>query len=60
MGFDNAHLPPNRKKGYKGRIIQYDHTHENHDDKGTAYEFKDAAQLLSDFFDRVNKIMSDL
>jgi len=60
MGFDNAHLPPNRKKGYKGRIVQYDHTHEHHLDKGTAYEFKDTAQLLNDFFDRVNKIMFEL
>ncbi len=60
ISFDNAHLPPNRKKGYKGRIIQYDHTHENPTDKGTAYVFKDAAQLLSDFFNRVNEIMSEI
>ncbi len=34
--------------------------HEHHLDKGTAYEFKDAAQLLSDFFYRVNEIISEL
>ena len=42
MGFDNAHLPKSRKKGYKGRIVEYDHTHDSPLDKGTSYEFKDA------------------
>ncbi len=59
-GFDNAHLPPNKRKGYKGRIIEFDHVHEHSLDKGTVYEFKDAEQLLSDFFERVNTIMNGL
>ena len=60
MGFDNAHLPKNRKKGYAGRVVEYDHTHNSSFDKGTAYEFKNAKQLLNDFFDRINKIMDKL
>ena len=60
MGFDNAHLPKSREKGYKGRIVEYDHTHDSPLDKGTAYEFNNAEQLLNDFFKRVNKIMDEL
>jgi len=60
LGFDNAHLPPNRKKGYKGRIIVFDHTHDHLLDKGTAYEFKNAEQLLKDFFERINEIMNEI
>lgn len=60
MGFDNAHAVKNNKKGYQGRIIEYDHTHDSPIDKGTVYEFINAEQLLKDFLDRVNKIITEL
>lgn len=58
LGFDNAHAVQSGKK-YKGRTIKYDHMHKNHLDKGTPYEFKDAHQLLNDFFEQVNRIIKD-
>lgn len=61
MGFDNAHLvKPPKKFKYSGRIIPYDHVHRHASDKGTPYEFKDAYQLLTDFFKRVDQILNQL
>ena len=56
LGFDNAHsIKPGKK--FKGRIIEFDHMHKNLADKGTPYEFKNANQLLEDFFNRVDEIV---
>lgn len=60
MGFDNAHSIKTRKRGrYAGRSITYDHKHMNHRDKGVPYVFGSADQLLSDFFDAVDKILKE-
>ncbi len=53
FGMDNAHIPKNRRKGYHGRTIKFDHVHNNEKDKGTAYTFTSAEQLLTDFLSRV-------
>lgn len=58
LGYDNAHAvkPPKRFK-YSGIRLPYDHKHRHPSDKGVPYEFKDAQQLLSDFFEEVDLIM---
>lgn len=60
MGFDNAHAPHKSKTSrYKGRIVAYDHQHKDSNDKGTAYEFSSADQLLIDFYAEVNRIIEE-
>jgi hypothetical protein len=60
FGMDNAHVPKNRRKGYHGRIVEYDHVHVDENDIGTAYAFVDAETLMADFFKRVNEITNEL
>lgn len=60
FAMDNAHIPPNRRKGFHGRIVEYDHTHEDENDKGTAYAFSDAEKLVTDFFIRIDSIIENL
>lgn len=57
FGIDNAHSVKSRCKGYRGRIVIYDHMHTDENDKGTAYVFQNPEQLLKDFYDRVNEIL---
>jgi len=57
FGIDNAHSIKSKRKGYKGRIIEYDHMHVDETDKGTVYVFKDTGQLLKDFYQRINEIL---
>lgn len=42
FGMDNKHVPKNKRKGFHGRIVSYDHVHLNEDDQGTPYVFIDA------------------
>ena len=59
LGFDNAHPIKSKKSGrYYGRSIAYDHKHLNAKDKGVPYVFESAEQLLADFFEEVDKILS--
>jgi len=59
MGFDNAHAVKSTKKNhYKGSRIEYDHKHQNIEDKGIPYEFIDAYQLMKDFFKEVDITLS--
>ncbi|MCH8542771.1 MAG: DUF6516 family protein [Alcanivorax sp.] len=61
LGYDNAHaVKPPRKFRYAGRIIAYDHKHRHASDKGVPYMFKDAQQLLTDFFDDVDSVLSEV
>ena len=60
MGYDNAHaikLP--KKFKYAGRIVTYDHMHRHRADKGVLYEFQNAHQLLTDFFESVDRILQE-
>jgi hypothetical protein len=58
MGYDNAHtVKPSNKYKYAGQILPYDHKHRHITDKGVPYEFKDAYQLLSDFFADVDRVL---
>jgi hypothetical protein len=59
FGMDNTHIPKNKRKGYHGRIIEFDHVHNDEKDKGTPYAFVSAEQLLTDFLKRVEEITAE-
>ncbi|MBA3980050.1 MAG: hypothetical protein C0462_05540 [Alcanivorax sp.] len=61
LGYDNAHAVkmPGKFK-YAGRIMPYDHKHRHASDKGVPYTFRDAQQLLTDFFDEVDRVLSEV
>jgi len=60
FGMDNKHRPKSKRKGYHGRIVEYDHIHNNEKDKGTPYTFINAEKLLIDFRNQVDCILSDV
>jgi hypothetical protein len=61
LGYDNAHaVKPPKKFKYAGRILAYDHKHRHVSDKGVPYEFKDAQQLMNDFFADVDHVLSEV
>lgn len=61
LGFDNAHAPGKPKKfRFAGRRLPYDHRHRHASDKGVPYEFRDAYQLLRDFFQEVDRALKAL
>ena len=57
LGYDNAHSVKMRS-GYSGRRLTYDHKHRSATDPGIRYEFRDAHQLLCDFFEDVDKTLT--
>lgn len=60
MGYDNAHaVKPSNKFKFAGQVLPYDHKHRHIQDKGYPYEFKDAYQLISDFFTDVDRILKE-
>lgn len=61
MGYDNAHavkLPRTNK--YVGRKVEFDHVHRHEKDKGIPYEFRDAYQLIQDFFESVDNVLEKI
>jgi hypothetical protein len=61
LGFDNSHgIKPPKKFKYSGIRLPFDHKHRHSSDKGVPYEFKDAHQLLSDFFEEVDRILEEV
>lgn len=61
LGYDNAHaVKPPKKFKYAGRILTYDHKHRHASDNGVPYEFKDAQQLINDFFADVDRVLSEV
>jgi hypothetical protein len=59
VGFDNAHDVPHRGSRFKGRAGTSDHWHRTETDPGRPYAFKDAATLLDDFFDEVERTLRE-
>lgn len=60
LGYDNAHgVKPPKKFKYAGTRLPYDHKHPTGCDKGVPYEFKDAYQLLSDFFAEADRVLKE-
>ncbi len=61
LGYDNAHaVKPPKKFKYAGRILAFDHKHRHSSDKGVPYGFKDAQQLLEDFFADVDRVLQEV
>lgn len=60
MGYDNAHgIKPSSRFKYAGQVLPYDHKHRHISDQGVHYEFKDAYQLLQDFFADVDRVLKE-
>lgn len=61
MGYDNSHaVKPPKKFKYAGQRLPYDHQHRHATDQGVPYAFKDAGQLLADFFAEVERLLKEL
>ena len=61
LGYDNAHgIKPPKKFKYAGRILAFDHKHRHASDKGVPYSFKDAQQLMNDFFADVDRTLAEV
>ena len=61
LGYDNAHaIRPPTKYRFAGVRLPYDHKHRHAKDKGEPYEFRDAYQLLSDFFAEVDRVLEEI
>lgn len=61
LGYDNAHaVKPPKKFRFAGRILAYDHQHRHVSDHGVPYEFRDAQQLLNDFFADVDRVLQEV
>ncbi|MCH5049405.1 toxin-antitoxin system TumE family protein [Pectobacterium aquaticum] len=59
FGMDNAHaIKPPKKGKFSGRLV-YDHVHRTPVDKGYPYEFVSVAQLLEDFFTRIDEVIAE-
>ena len=59
IGFDNAHGVPAKGARFKKRSKAMDHWHRTETDKGRHYAFKDAETLLDDFFDEVERVLTE-
>jgi hypothetical protein len=61
LGKDNAHaVKPPKKFKYAGTRQPYDHKHRHISDQGVLYEFRDAHQLLADFFTEVDRALEEI
>ena len=59
IGFDNAHAVSPRGSRLKRRTAAVDHWHRTAADPGRRYVFKDAETLIEDFFDEVERVLSE-
>jgi hypothetical protein len=59
LGYDNAHAVGARGRRFCGRRLPFDHRHRHVSDKGVPYAFKDAYQLLADFFAEVDSVLKE-
>jgi len=58
IGIDNAHAVPYRGRNvYTQRSKAYDHIHAHSRDKGRPYIYRDAYELMADFFKAVEDYM---
>jgi hypothetical protein len=60
LGFDNAHSVPHAGSKFIKGPTEADHWHRDETDEGRPYKFVDAATLLVDFFDAVEKKAAEL
>ena len=57
LGYDNAHGIKPKKKKFGAKKTEWVHRHEKN--RVESYEFENAAQLLVDFWNDVNRIMKE-
>jgi outer membrane receptor for Fe3+-dicitrate len=60
LGYDNAHAVKVKGKRFSGQRLPFDHKHRHVADKGVPYEFKNAHQLMSDFFAEVDSVLQEV
>jgi Family of unknown function (DUF6516) len=60
IGFDNAHGVASAGSRYNKRQVAADHWHRTESDPGRPYRFRDAATLIDDFFNEVERVLSGL
>jgi hypothetical protein len=59
VGFDNAHRVPAPGSRFRRRSPASDHWHRTESDPGRPYAFKDAATLLNNFLDEVERVLAE-
>lgn len=59
IGFDNAHSVPAKGSRFNKRQKAMDHWHRTGNDEGRPYAFIDAATLLDDFFNEVERVLRE-
>jgi hypothetical protein len=60
LGYDNAHTVKTKGNKFSGQRLPFDHKHRHVADTVVPYEFKDAHQLLSDFFTEVDSVLKEV
>jgi hypothetical protein len=60
LGYDNAHSVKPKKFKYAGQKLAFDHKHRHVSDKGVPYEFRNAHQLMADFFIEVDRVLKEV
>jgi hypothetical protein len=59
VGFDNAHGVPASGSRFRRKPASNDHWHRTEDDPGRPYRFTDAETLIDDFFNAVERVLSE-
>ena len=59
VGFDNAHGVPATGSRFRGRPPASDHWHRSENDPGRPYRFTNAAALIDDFLDEVERVLRE-
>jgi hypothetical protein len=59
MGFDNAHGVDHLGSRYGKRPRAHDHWHRDANDEGRPYAFTTAAALVADFFDEIERVLTE-
>ena len=59
IGFDNAHRVQAPGSRFKQQPVAADHWHRTESDEGQPYAFKNAETLIDDFFDAVERVLTE-
>jgi hypothetical protein len=59
VGFDNAHAVGPLGSRFRRPGVEHDHWHRTGNDPGRPYAFTNAAQLVTDFFAEVRRVLAE-
>jgi hypothetical protein len=59
VGFDNAHPVGTKRSRSRERTVVADHWHRTHADPGRPYRFKNAEKLIEDFFNEIERVLTE-